>query len=298
MIDNPQFKLVARVLQLIAVDFQSQPSLDQIAQAVGVSKFHLQRTFTQWAGVSPKRFLQFLTLEHAKGLLAESEPILRTAFASGLSGPGRLHDLFVTVESVTPGEYKAGGSSVTIRHGIQPTPFGPALMGSTSRGLCHLSFLQGPETEDLEAGVKILRGEWPGATLVRDDELTARMAGAVFPPQEMPSQERPLSLFLKGTNFQIKVWSALLRIPPGAITSYGGLARLMGNPGSARAVGGAVARNPIAYLIPCHRVIRDIGHLGGYRWGAPRKEAILGWEAARFWKERKQGALDTGVPET
>ena len=281
-VTNPEFQLVAETLQYLEDHFRSQPTLDQLSAGVGVSKFHLQRTFTKWAGVSPKRFLQFLTLENAKERLLNSEPVLAAAFDSGLSGPSRLHDLFVTAEGVTPGEYKRGGSRLTIRYGVQATPFGPALLGFTGRGICHLRFLTDADEKAIHRAVADLEEEWPDAALVSDDASAEHLVSTIFPDSREIGGPKHLSLLLKGTNFQIKVWTALLRIPPGSLVSYGRLASLMGETGSARAVGAAVGRNPIAYLIPCHRVIRAMGAFGQYRWGAARKRAMVGWEAARF----------------
>lgn len=275
------YQTVARAIQYLERTFLQQPSLDDLAVALDMSKFQLQKLFTRWAGVSPKRFLQFLTLEHAKRLLLESEPLLATAFASGLSGPARLHDLFISTEGVTPGEYKTGGYSLQITYGIHSTPFGPALLANTRRGLCHLSFLPSDLEPDAARAIAGLEEEWPGANLVEDPAATAELARAVFYPHDSEPPKAPLSLFLKGTNHQIKVWNALLRIPWGTVTTYGKLAKVLGAPGSARAVGSAVGKNPLAYLIPCHRVIRQTGAFGEYRWGAQRKKAILGWEAGQ-----------------
>lgn len=286
------YQTVARALQYLEENFLQQPSLDDLASFLEMSKFQLQKLFTRWAGVSPKRFLQFLTLEHAKKLLLESEPVLAAAFASGLSGPARLHDLFISTEGVTPGEYKTGGYSLRITYGIHPTPFGPALLANTQRGLCHLSFLPSDEGPEVAKAVSALRNDWPGATLVEEADSTSGVAQSVFYPGDTGPQKAPLSLFLKGTNHQIKVWNALLRVPPGTVTTYGRLADALGSPGSARAVGSAVGRNPLAYLIPCHRVIRQMGSFGEYRWGSRRKKAILAWEAAQ------KVSLDPGGKET
>ncbi len=248
---------------------QSQPELDEIASAVGLSEFHFQRMFTRWAGISPKRFLQFLTREGAKDLLARSEDLLDAAFGVGLSSLGRLHDLFVTTEAVTPGEYKSGGAGLTIRYGLHETPFGRALIGVTERGICHLGFVQGREGETIDA----LVSDWPQARMVEDHNATAPLVGPIFDLGQRGVT--PLRLHLRGTNFQLKVWEALLRIPPGSVTSYEGLAARAGHPGASRAVGSALGRNPVAVLIPCHRVIRKLGEFGDYRYGAARKKALL-----------------------
>ena len=243
---SSDFQTVANSLSVLGKNFRNQPSLDDLASRAGMSKYHFQRVFTRWAGVSPKRFLQFVTVEHAKDLLSESEPILKTAFSLGLSGPARLHDLFVTIEGVTPGEFKKGGSDLTIRYGVHDSPFGPALLARTERGLCHLSFLPEKEPLFVEGNVRELQDEWPGATLVEAPDQTADLARAIFEPEIRPST--PTSL---------------------------------GQPTAARAVGSAVGKNPVSYLIPCHRVIRELGTISGYRWGPIRKRAMLGWEAAR-----------------
>jgi AraC family transcriptional regulator of adaptative response/methylated-DNA-[protein]-cysteine methyltransferase len=281
MSPTADYRTVARALEFLEENYLDQPSLDDVAAYLGVSKFHLQRLFTRWAGVSPKRFLQFLTLEHAKKLLEQSKPLLATAFASGLSGPARLHDLFVNAEGVTPGEYKSGGFDLEIRHGIHSTPFGPALLGTTERGLCHLAFLPSEDPTDKAEALNALRKNWPGASFREAPDATGTQARTIFQTKETSPPDAPLSLFLKGTNFQLKVWNALLRIPEGAVSTYRGLAEALHASGAARAVGSAAGKNPIAYLIPCHRVIKSTGAFGEYRWGSGRKKAILGWEAAR-----------------
>jgi AraC family transcriptional regulator of adaptative response/methylated-DNA-[protein]-cysteine methyltransferase len=281
MTASADYALIAKALGYLEENFKDQPNLDRLSEELAVSRFHLQRLFTRWAGVSPKRFLQFLTVEHAKTLLRDSEPILSAAFASGLSGPARLHDLFVHTEGVTPGEFKLAGSSLTISYGIHETPFGTALLAQTNRGICHLSFLGSEDGPSREAAVATLEEEWHGATLMEATDDTENAVRTIFSAPGGTPPEAPLSLFLKGTNFQIKVWSALLRIPPGNVTTYGRLARFLDSPGAARAVGSAVGRNRIAYLIPCHRVIREMGAFGQYRWGSERKKAMLGWEAAQ-----------------
>ncbi len=278
---SSDYETVAAALLFLEANHRHQPTLDEVAGEVGLSPFHFQRLFTRWAGVSPKRFLQFLTLEDAKNRLRESEPVLQAAFASGLSGPARLHDLFVTVEGVTPGEFKARGMDVGLRWGIHPTPFGPALLATTSRGLCHLAFLATDTAAGKEEAVRSLEEAWPRADRVEASRETGALATSIFFPGNAPPPLKPLSLFLKGTNFQLKVWNALLRVPPGTLTTYGRLAAAIGRARAARAVGSAVGSNPIAFLIPCHRVIQRMGTFGGYRWGSVRKQALLGWEAAR-----------------
>lgn len=278
---DSDYKTVERSIRYLEENFRSQPSLEDLSSHAGMSTFHFQKVFTRWAGVSPKRFLQFLTVEHAKGLLRNSEPVLAAAFASGLSGPARLHDLFVHTEGVTPGEYKNQGLSLEITYGFHNTPFGTALLGNTERGLCHLVFLASEETSGREAALGALEAEWPGATLREERQQAEDVAVRIFYPTKDGPPPAPLSLYLKGTNYQIKVWNALLRVPAGSLTTYGRLANFMGAPKSARAVGSAVARNHIAYLIPCHRVIREMGDFGQYRWGTQRKRAMLGWEASQ-----------------
>ena len=253
--------------------YKDQPSLEEIAASIGLSEFHFQRLFTRWVGVSPKRFLQYLTKEGAKQFLDKSENLLDTTHQVGLSSLGRLHDLFITTEAVTPGEYKSRGSGVTIRYGLHPTPFGQCLIGLTERGICHLSFVQSGEGDAIDS----LVADWKEARMIEDFQNTAPLIAPIFDIRQRG--EIPLQLHLRGTNFQIKVWEALLDIPIGSVSTYGHLASHIGNPGALRAVGTAVGHNPIAVLIPCHRVIRKVGEFGNYRYGAPRKKALLGWEA-------------------
>lgn len=279
--NSADYALVARAIDYLDERSLEQPVLDDVAAHVGVSSFHLQRVFTRWAGISPKRFLQYLTLEHAKTLLAESRPLLETAYAAGLSGPGRLHDLFVTVEAVTPGEYKALGTGLTIMYGRHETPFGDCLLAVTERGICGLSFV---DDEEWSAAVAELHAYWPGAVVEERPDATLSTAERLFAGAPRGSDGRalgPLSVLLKGTNFQIKVWEALLRTPAGSVTTYGEIARIVESPGASRAVGQAVGANHVAYLIPCHRVIRSSGAVSSYRWGPTRKRAMLGWEAAQ-----------------
>jgi AraC family transcriptional regulator of adaptative response/methylated-DNA-[protein]-cysteine methyltransferase len=280
---NADYQLIAAAIAYLEDNHRGQPSLEELAEHLAVSPYHLQRLFTRWAGISPKRFVQFLTVEHAKQLLADSHTLLETAYATGLSGPGRLHDLFVGVEAMTPGEFKLGGQGLTIRYGFHATPFGDCLLATTERGICGLTFV-GDEDE-----LSSLQARWPSARLVEDFRGTAEMAQRIFAPgflasrQEdlSPSNGAPLRLLLAGTNFQIKVWDALLRIPPGSVCTYEDIALRIGQPSAARAVGGAVGSNAIAYLIPCHRVIRKSGVIRDYRWGSTRKKALLTWESAQ-----------------
>ena len=257
--------------------FREQPGLGQVAGAAGLSPHHFQRLFHRWAGISPKRFGQFLTLDYAKAQLEASASLLDATYDAGLSGPSRLHDLFVTYEAMSPGTFKRGGEGVDIAWGVHPSPFGPCFVGLTGRGICALGFADGDA--DVHAALPEFERRWPAARF-HEDPTTEAVVARIFDPQ--PEAAAPLRLAVCGTNFQLKVWEALLRIPPGRITSYHALAQALGLPRSARAVGGAVASNPISYLIPCHRVIRRTGRISNYEWGPDRKRVMLGWEAARF----------------
>jgi AraC family transcriptional regulator of adaptative response/methylated-DNA-[protein]-cysteine methyltransferase len=253
--------------------YQEQPELAQIASEMGLSEYHFQRIFTRWAGVSPKRFLQFLTKEGAKESLDRSENLLETTHQVGLSSLGRLHDLFVTTEAVTPGEYKSRGAGVSIRYGIHPTPFGKCLVATTERGICHLSFVQASEGDAIDA----LVSDWKQATMIEDYRSTISLIEPIF-DLRYNNRGKPLNVHLRGTNFQLKVWEALLQIPAGEVTTYAGIASRIGKPGATRAVGTAIGHNPIAVLIPCHRVIRKAGEFGNYRYGTQRKKALLARE--------------------
>jgi AraC family transcriptional regulator of adaptative response/methylated-DNA-[protein]-cysteine methyltransferase len=286
------YRTIAAAIRYLDANAEAQPSLAELAHAVGWSESHLQREFTQWAGVSPKRFLQVLTHGRARQWLRDSQPVIAAAFASGLSGGGRLHDLFVACEAVTPGEVARLGDGLRIDYGFAETPYGRALFGSSARGLCHLRFAATESLADAANGAgadaaleRELAAEWPLARRVRDDEAARRIAARVFAgadsvPGAAARFAQPLALWLKGTNFQTQVWQALLRLPAGTLCSYGDLAQRLGQPGAARAVGNAIARNPVAWVIPCHRVIRDTGALGGYRWGLERKRTMLAREYA------------------
>jgi AraC family transcriptional regulator of adaptative response/methylated-DNA-[protein]-cysteine methyltransferase len=282
-LSDPRLDDYARIAEAIAFIQQhrhQQPDLAAIASYVHLSESHLQRLFTRWAGISPKRFLQYLTVEHAKAAIASSPNLLDLTLESGLSSPGRLHDLFVNLEAMSPGEYKNGGAGLTIDYGIHPTPFGPALIATTHRGICALRFLPSPAIANATAE---LHTDWPQAQLIPNQAKTQAISDRLFPSSLLspPSSPPPLTLHLKGTNFQIQVWRALLAIPPGHLTTYQTIAKAIKRPTATRAVGNAIGKNPIAYLIPCHRVIRETGNLGGYRWGLERKAAIVGWEAGR-----------------
>lgn len=276
MIDQKKhYATVAQAIAYIGDNVQMQPSLAEISAFVGLSEHHLQRIFSQWAGISPKRFLQYLTKEYAKSALLESSDVLSASIDAGLSGPGRLHDLMVTCEAMTPGEIKTKGSGISLSYGFSDSPFGKALLGWTSRGICKLVFCEGETGEMLQA----LAEEWPAARLLRDDTQAEKLCEQIF--HAKPGAGK-LHLLLRGTNFQIKVWEALLNIGSSQIVSYSALANLAGSPKAQRAVGTALAANDIAYLIPCHRVIRESGDVGIYRWGSDRKKAMLAWEAARY----------------
>ena len=272
------YELVARALQHLREHAAEQPSLQALAQAVQTSPAHLQRVFSQWAGVSPKRFLQHLSRQAVQQRLRRGDDLLGAAMHAGLSGTGRLHDLLVSCEGVTPGELKSGGEGVALGFGVGPTPFGPARVAWTPRGVCRLSFGEDGEGRDHEAPFEdALQHDWPRARLLRDDCRARELLAKVF---AQTPQRGTLHLVLRGTNFQIQVWQALLRTRPGDILTYSGLAQALGRPKAQRAVGSALAANVVGYLIPCHRVIRESGDAGHYRWGDTRKLAMLGREAA------------------
>lgn len=266
---------IERAIRYLDRERAAAPSLADVAAHVGLSESHFQRMFTRWAGISPKRFVQYRTAEMVKRLLRERRPVLETTYEAGLSGPGRLHDLVVNAEAVTPGELQRGGLGVTVRYGFHPTPFGDCLIAVTPRGVCHLAFVEPlSRTEALAR----LEHDWPLAQLTPDQDATRAAAAKAFPPpgsSAVPS----LALHVKGTNFQLKVWKALLDIPVGDVTTYGAIATKLGDPKASRAVGAAVGANPVSYLIPCHRVIRASGELGGYAWGIERKKVMLRREA-------------------
>lgn len=274
--DTADYRRVEGAIRFLEEHAAEQPSLEAVAAYVGLSSYHFQRLFRRWAGVSPKRFLQHLTVQAAKRHLRDSASVLGATFATGLSRPSRLHDLFVAVEAVTPGQFKQHGAGLVLRHGVHPTPFGPCLLALSERGICALWFV---EASGAGAAVEALRREWQGARLAEDRDATREIVARIF-DRPWRAEEGRLPLFLRGTNFQLKVWRALLQIPDGAVVSYGTLAGQLGVPAAARAVGNAVGKNPIAYLIPCHRVLRGSGEVGGYRWDALRKKALLARELA------------------
>ena len=270
------YERIASAVDFIEKNFRRQPGLDEIAASAHLSEHHFQRLFSRWVGISPKRFLQYLTKEYAKKLLEKSSNLLDVAFESGLSSPGRLHELFVTCEAMTPGEYKNAGAGLVIYYGFHPTPFGECLLAATARGICALRFVK----ENRKQTLALVRAKWQRAELQHAPHKTRPFSARIFYPSSKKKQP-PLHLLVTGTNFQIKVWEALLNIPQGARVSYADLARHLGAPQAARAVGNAVARNPITYLIPCHRVVRKAGALGEYSGGATRKKILLAWEAAK-----------------
>jgi AraC family transcriptional regulator of adaptative response/methylated-DNA-[protein]-cysteine methyltransferase len=269
------YDMVRRSLAYLTENWRDQPSLEDLAERSGVSAHHLQRLFTRWAGLSPKAFLQAITIDHARELLRDSASILETAYEVGLSGPGRLHDLFVTHEGMSPGAYKARGRGLEIRHGFHDSPFGRALVMMTQEGLCGLGFAdQGSEAATLAD----MTARWPEATYVRDEAATRPFARRIFEPANW-RPDQPLRIVFIGSDFEIRVWETLLRIPLGKASTYSDIASHVGRPGAARAVGTAVGRNPISFVVPCHRVLGKSGGLCGYHWGLTRKRAILGWEA-------------------
>jgi len=271
------YQRVEKAITFLTTHALEQPDLSRVARATHMSEYHFQRVFTRWAGISPKRFLQFLTVEHAKQQLLDAKAVLDVTLDSGLSSPGRLHDLFVSADAVTPGEFKTRGVGVEISYGFHPSRFGTCLLGVTSRGVCWFSFLS---NRDKRGAARELKAHWSGAIVSEQPEVTESVAAQIFSGIEGQTH-RPLGLLLLGTNFQIKVWQALLKIPVGSVTTYQAVGDMIGASHAARAIGSAVGQNAIGYLIPCHRVIRQTGLPGGYRWGEDRKRAILGWEAAR-----------------
>ena len=272
--DEADASRIERALDWLSRNFERQPSLADAAGHAGLSEFHFQRLFRRQVGLSPKKYVQFLTLERAKEVLAQSRSVLDAAYVSGLSGPGRLHDLFVNVEAMTPGEYKRRGRGLTVRYGVHASPFGRCLILCTARGICGLAFTAARGWQ--EAFTELVR-DLDAATFVEDPDATAAIAATLFGGSRHRGH---VTLHLRGTPFQIKVWRALLAIPPGCVTSYGDLARRIGAPRAPRATGTALAANPVAWIIPCHRVIRASGVLGEYRWGRGRKLAMLSVEAS------------------
>jgi AraC family transcriptional regulator of adaptative response/methylated-DNA-[protein]-cysteine methyltransferase len=277
--NSADYHRIERAIRFLDDSAPARPSLEQVATHVGMSPFHFQRLFTRWAGISPKRFSQVLALEYAKDKLRGSRNLIDATYDAGLSSGGRLHDLFVTLDAVTPGEFRENGSGLRISAGFHESPFGEALIATTDRGICALSFHDGNRKEAL----RDLYARWPNATVEERPRITAPVANRIFTALEIRDPEGlvPLGLLVRGTNFQVKVWRALLQIPVGSVATYEDIATAIGAPSAVRAVGTAIGRNPVAFLIPCHRVIRTTGALGGYRWGLPRKRAMLAWETGR-----------------
>lgn len=269
------YERVANVIRFLNQNHTAQPDLAELADQAGLSPFHFHRLFSTWAGITPKDFLQCLTLEHIKALLHSGESVLDAAFDAGLSGPGRAHDLCVTLEAASPGELKTGGRGLAIVYGFAPTPFGEALIAETPRGICHLSFVA---EDGRESALRVLRKQWSNAALRCDEKCAAAIAAKIF--HRNAAASAPLRAHVHGTPFQVRVWRALLAVPAGTLTSYGRLAHSVGLPRASRAVGTAVGANPIAYIVPCHRVIRETGAIGNYRWDPTRKRAMLGYELA------------------
>ncbi|TDQ25714.1 bifunctional helix-turn-helix domain-containing protein/methylated-DNA--[protein]-cysteine S-methyltransferase [Tenacibaculum caenipelagi] len=269
------YNRIAEAIEYIKTNFKSQPNLDEVAEKVHVSPAHFQRMFTDWAGISPKKFLQFISVEHAKKILKEKQATLfDTAFEMGLSSTSRLHDLFISIEGMTPAEYKKGGKNLQINYSFAESPFGSLIVASTSKGICYMAF-----EDNEEIALQNLQAKFPNATFQRKLDLMQQNALFIF--QNDWSKLNEIKLHLKGTDFQLKVWESLLKIPMGSLSTYGGLAEKIGKPNASRAVGTAIGSNPVAYLIPCHRVIQSTGNFGGYMWGNTRKTAIIGWEAAK-----------------
>ncbi|MDP1702964.1 MAG: bifunctional helix-turn-helix domain-containing protein/methylated-DNA--[protein]-cysteine S-methyltransferase [Aestuariivirga sp.] len=269
------YDMVKHTLAFISENWREQPSLDTLADQAGLSPTHLQRLFTRWAGLSPKAFLQAVTIDHARGLLRDSASILDASYELGLSGPGRLHDLFVTHEGMSPGTYKAHGRGLNIQYGFHDCPFGRALILITSEGLAGLAFADHGKEKSALAD---MTSRWPEATYVENQQATAAYARRIF-ESERWQPDQPLRIVFIGSDFEIRVWETLLRIPFGKASTYSDIACHIGKPKAARAVGSAVGKNPISFVVPCHRVLEKSGGLGGYHWGLTRKRAILGWEA-------------------
>jgi AraC family transcriptional regulator of adaptative response/methylated-DNA-[protein]-cysteine methyltransferase len=289
--DHSDYAVVRRVIEHISDNWRDRPELDELARMSGLSVTQLQKTFTRWAGLSPKAFLQAVTLDHARRLLADGAPLLDATYELGLSSPGRLHDLFVTHEAMSPGDFKTGGESLVIRYGFHTSPFGTALIMATDRGLAGIAFADDgagaapgrhageSQIFDREHAMADMKSRWPKARYIEDQSATAPYAARVFDPTQW-NADKPLRVVLIGTDFQIRVWEGLLNIPFGGGSTYGDLACQIGKPKAARAVGAAVGRNPVSFVVPCHRVIGKSGELTGYHWGLTRKRAMLGWEAA------------------
>ncbi len=273
---SEDFQRIEKAIQFIEDNFKSQPTLDQIAQSVHLSKYHFDRLFKRWAGISPIQFMQFMTLDYTKDRLSKSKSLLETSLEAGLSGPSRLHDLFITFEAMTPGDFKRQGAGLKISYGFCNSPFGECLLATTQRGICYLGFADSGERSET---IGQLFATWPGAEFIEIPAAVCPIVNVIFRIDHQKISQ-PFNLQIKGTNFQINVWKALLNIPKGYIVSYQDIASHIGHPKAFRAVANAIAINPVAYLIPCHRVIAKSGKIHQYRWGSARKKALLGWEAA------------------
>ncbi|WP_029277441.1 methylated-DNA--[protein]-cysteine S-methyltransferase [Pedobacter borealis] len=268
------FNRIAEAISYIKANFKTQPGLEEIAEKVNLSPFHFQRLFSEWAGTTPKRFLQYISIGYAKEMLKENQSLFDTALETGLSGTSRLHDLFVNIEGMTPGEYKNGGENLHINYSFAESPFGNIIVASTSKGICHIAFY-----DDENIALANLQRQFPAAQY--QQILDKEQQNALFIFSHDWSKLHQIKLHLKGTDFQLKVWEALLKIPMGKLATYGNIAKQLQNPSASRAVGTAIGDNPVAFLIPCHRVIQSSGALGGYHWGVNRKTAMIGWEAAK-----------------
>jgi AraC family transcriptional regulator of adaptative response/methylated-DNA-[protein]-cysteine methyltransferase len=274
------YERIAQIIRFLDERHVEQPDLTTLAGRAGLSQFHFHRLFSTWAGVTPKDFLQCLTLAHAKALLRDGKNVMDVALESGLSGSGRLHDLCVNLQAASPGELKSGGAGWTISFGFADSPFGRCLIAESPRGICHLSFVENEKT-----ALAGLQRDWPEAKVKRDDSAGAQLAAKIFVRPAVSYSQPALRAFVRGTPFQVQVWRALLQVQPGALTSYGRLAGAIAKPTAARAVGTAIGQNPVAYLIPCHRVIRETGVIGDYHWGQIRKRAMIAWESSQFHNE-------------
>ena len=292
-VDSRDFARIAKAIRYIDAHFREQPRLTTIASQAGLSEFHFNRLFRRWAGVTPKQYLAFVTGEEARGALATQPSVLDAAYSVGLSGPGRLHDLIVSLDAVTPGELKAQGGGLTMHYGFTQTPFGDAVLASTPRGLCHLAFV---DARGREKALTELSARWRNAELVRDDARALGFANRIWNSTDAGASE--LSLHVTGTNFQLKVWQALLDLGARGHTTYSDLAAAIGAQGSARAVSNAVGANPVAWLIPCHNVLRRDGSLGGYHWGEDRKRAILAWDCLGRRRKKDASAMSVALQAT
>jgi len=273
--DVLNYNRIAQAIDYLKLNFKAQPDLNEVAEKVNLSPFHFQRLFTEWAGVSPKKFLQYISIEHAKGILNNTSASLAdTAYETGLSGTGRLHDLFIKIEGMTPGEYKNGGENLSINFSYVESYFGNLVIASTTKGICYMAF-----ADDEIQALATMKNCFPNAKFNRFMDLIQQNALSVF--RQDWSMLSQIKLHIKGTDFQLKVWETLLKIPMGGLTTYGNIAKQISNPTASRAVGTAIGSNPVAFLIPCHRVIQSTGLLGGYMWGETRKTALIGWEAAK-----------------